>query len=165
MIVGSLRPATGLPRLLLLLVLLSVLPACGVAFTDDWDGTELFRGMKLDGERNVNSELTLTIWLRPGYPVPVHIACVYERDRELTDDEEKLTFHERATQIGEATLTPAPGKRPNDKSIELEPYSFTFSVHEPGKYFLACLTPAAADNGLGMSFTIRETREPIGASN
>ncbi len=147
-----------LPRFVPVLLLATVLlasTACGVAFRDSFDGTELFRGIDLAGERVVGSDLTVTLTVNPAYPVPVRIACYYEDSSKLTDDQLKLTFEERATRVGEAVLPPAVGHRPSEK-LEPQRLSFHFSVPQPGSYFLACNTPAAADNGLSRSFKITE---------
>ena len=103
----------------------------------------------------MGSELTLTVSVTRVYPVPVRVACFYEDDARLTADQEKLAFAERAAKIGETVLAPAVDRDPTDKEVLVEKLTFRFSVPEPGDYFLACLTPAAADNGLGLSFEIR----------
>jgi hypothetical protein len=135
--------------------------ACGLRFSDDFEGTELFKSLTLEGERVTGAELQLLLVLNPSYPVPLRIACFYEDGDQLTDDQLKLSFEERATQISDVILGPALGRRPDD---EVEPLEMTvrFRVPEPGDYFVACLTPAAPDNGLGLSFAITD---PEPASN
>jgi hypothetical protein len=129
---------------------------CGVRFRDDFDGTELFKSIVLQGERVAGATLEVTVGLNQAYPVPVHVACFYEDGSKLTDDQLKLAFHERATPIGEEVLPPVSGRDPGDE-VERREVSFRFRVDEPGDYFVACLTPAAPDNGLGRSFTISES--------
>lgn len=124
-------------------------------FSESFNGTELFKAIELQGERVVGSTLELTVSLNPAYPVPVQIACYYEDGSKLTDDQHKLAFQERATPIGEEVLRPATGRRPGD-DVERRQLTFRFKVEEPGDYFLACLTPAAPENGLGRLFTISE---------
>ena len=144
-----------LPPPVLLPLLLVLATGCGVSFSDGFDGTELFKDIDLAGERSVGSELTLTVSVAPVYAVPVRIACFYEDADELTDDEVRLAFEERATKIGEAVLPPAADRRPDEgDAVPTEELRFRFAVHEPGHYFLACLTPAAADNGYGLRFEI-----------
>jgi hypothetical protein len=130
--------------------------ACGVRILDPEPGTELFEDIDLSGSRTVNSELTLTLTLTQAYPVAVRVGCYYEiADKELTEAEKRLGFHERASPIGETVLRPAgPGSRPDDEVAPMD-LTFNFSVPAPGKYFVACLTPAAAENGIGMTFTVR----------
>ncbi len=149
MIRNGLVPLRDLPRLLFLVTLLSTLTACGVSFHETFDGTETFKGISLAGDRSVGSELTLTVTVAQIYPVPMEIACYYEDGDHLTDDDYRVAFQERAKRIGETVLPPA------SLPIERQLLTFDFSVPEPGNYFLACLTPAAADNGLGLLFTIR----------
>jgi hypothetical protein len=94
-----------------------------------------------------------------GYPVPVRVACYYEDPDAVTEDQERLTFEERATLIGETVLAAREGKRPDQgkgdaEDLPRETISFPFDSPPPGKYFLACLTPASPDNGLGLTFTV-----------
>ncbi|HLF79444.1 MAG TPA: hypothetical protein VJB57_18335 [Dehalococcoidia bacterium] len=147
---SSLRRATGLPRLLLLALLLPPLTACGVSFSETFDGTEMFKTISLAGERAPNAQLTVTVAFTQTYPVPVELACFYESGDKLSDDDYRVAFQERAKRIGEVVLPPY------TPPLKREVVSFDFSVPEPGNYFLACLTPAAADNGLGLLFTIHE---------
>jgi hypothetical protein len=153
---GSLHRATGLPRLLLVVLLLPLLTACGVSFSDTFDGTEMFKTISLAGERSANAQLTVVVTVTQTYPVPVELACYYESGDKLSDDEYRVAFQERAKRIGEVTLPPYV------PPLQRQPVSFDFSVPEPGNYFLACLTPAAPDNGLGLSFKI-EDRPRAGA--
>jgi hypothetical protein len=133
-----------------LLVCLALLTtACGVSFGESFEGTEMFKGLSLMGERSPGSELTLTVTVVQPYPVPVHIACFYEDSNDLSDDEYRVAYHERAQRIGSAMLPVGDGSK------RREPISFKFVAPVTGDYFLACLTPAAAENGLGLSFSIR----------
>ncbi|MND09878.1 hypothetical protein D3C83_335400 [compost metagenome] len=50
-------------------------------------------------------------------------------------------------------LDPVPGHKPDD-DVEDEELTFRFTVDEPGDYFVACITPSAAENGLGVQFDI-----------
>jgi hypothetical protein len=138
----------ALPLLSLLLL------GCGVSFGSDFDGTETFRSLELSGERVAGSELTVNVVVAQAYSVPVMIACYYEENSKLTDDQKKVTFEERARRFAEVVLPPAPGRLPTEKP-QPQTFSFSFSVPAPGKYFLACLTPGSAENGIGMSFTVK----------
>ncbi len=129
------------------------LTACGVSFSDAYTGTETFKGLSLSGERRVGSELTIHLQVSQVYPVPVRIACYYEDGDRLTDDQKKMAFEERATFIGDTVLQPEALGTPTKKAVS-QPISFQFSVPEPGSYFLACLTPAAVENGWGLEFKI-----------
>jgi hypothetical protein len=154
-----------------------VLSGCGVRFSEEFEGTELFKTMWLteqvtggvpevcarEGATWVcrpGARLSVNTGITNGYPVPVRVACYYEDPDALTEDDEKLTFAERATFIGEAVLSPSEGARPDTyaprkaKDAASETLSFAFDAPAPGSYFLACLTPAAADNGLGIAFKI-----------
>ncbi len=152
----------------------------GVRFSEESEGTEFFKTLWLTGEGIVTpaggaspcsnqgggvwtctgvTKLTVNMGITNGYPVPVRVACYYEDPDTVTDDQEKLTFHERAKLIGERVLAAREGRRPDEgkddaKELPEETLSFPFDAPPPGKYFLACLTPAAADNGLGLDFTI-----------
>jgi hypothetical protein len=140
--------------IILSLLLGGLLAGCGVSFSDDFDGTELFKAIRLDGERAVEAELVVTVTVSQGYVVPVRIACMYEDGFRLTDDQLKMDFSERAIVVGDEVLDPAPkGTHPDDEREEQD-VSFRFRVREPGDYFLACFTPHAPDNGLSLSFEI-----------
>jgi hypothetical protein len=128
---------------------------CGVTFREQFFGTELFQSIDLSGQREINSELTLSLTITQGYPVPVHIACYYEDGSKLTDDQHKLAFQERATLIGETVLPGDIRERPGGSEVKAQKLSYKFRLAEPGDYFLACLTPASPENGLGYLFTIK----------
>ncbi len=150
---GGLLTLTPLPRLLLLLMTLAAVPACGVQLRESSPSTELFKEIALSGERVPGRELTVTVTVSQGYPVPVRVACLYEKERQLSKEEKELSFAERATLIGETVLPPASAGRPGDAGTTRR-LSFTFSVPEAGSYDLACMTPAAADNRLVLSFKV-----------
>ncbi|HEY7269742.1 MAG TPA: hypothetical protein VH951_07935 [Dehalococcoidia bacterium] len=160
---GALRALT----LAIPIVLASLLShGCGVSFRDSFDGTEVFKGISISGVGGdcVNrggdwqcagvSQLTVHMTVTDGYPVPVQVACYMENPDTVTDDQEKLAFHERAPMVAEATLQPAAGAKPGDKHLQKQPLDMTFAAPPPGKYFVACVTPAAPDNGLGVNFTV-----------
>jgi hypothetical protein len=141
-------------RFVLALLIAGLTSACGVSFSDDFDGTELFKGIRLEGERAIDSELVVTVTVNQAYVMPVRVACMYEDGYRLTDDQLKMDFSERAVRVGEEVLDPAPqGTHPGD-DVERRDLSFRFRVPEPGDYFLACFTPHAPDNGLSLSFEI-----------
>ena len=130
--------------------------ACGVRFGSPDPETELFEDIEISGTRTAGSPLTITLGITQAYPVAVQIACYYDlADRDLTDDEKALPFEERATKVGERTLPASPGTEPGDEVDAVE-VTFPFSINEPGRYFLACLTPSAPDNGVGTTFTVRQ---------
>ncbi len=135
-------------------VLLSlVLTACGVALREKYDGTEVFGGISLVGERRAGQELTVSIQVSQVYPVPVRIDCYYEDGDRLTADQQKMTFEERARYIGGTVLEPDPRARP-EKHPPRKTLAFPFVVPGAGSYFVACLTPAATENGWGMDFKV-----------
>lgn len=130
------------------------LTACGVAFSSTFDGTEMFKGITVTGDRTEGSELTVTVWIAPVYPVPVELACYYEDDDDLSEDMQKIAFHDRALLAGKTTVEPAPeGVKPGD-DVERQQVSITFTPRVAGDYFIACLTPAAPDNGIGVDFEV-----------
>ena len=134
------------------LALVSVM-ACGVQFSSPSADTELFKSIEIEGNLAPDSILSLTISLNRSYPVPVRIACFYENPANLTKDQMALSFHERASKIGETVLTPRIKASPND-DLELETLVFTFTIADPGDYTLACLTPASPENALGVAFSL-----------
>ena len=135
--------------------MLLLLPACGVSFRSEFKGTEVFKSISITGDRIVGSELTLTVEVAQPYPVPVKVSCYYEDEDSLTDDQKMVAFQERAPLIGEQVLPANVGSDPQDK-VEKQTLSFKFKPESPGTYFAACVTPGAADNGYGMSFTVRK---------
>ena len=132
------------------------LTACGVAFSSTFEGTEMFKGIEVTGDLTPGSELTVTVWITPVYPVPVELGCYYEDDDTVSDEIEKIAFHDRAILAGKMTIEPVPeGVTPADyKKIEPQQVSFQFTPPAPGDYFIACLTPAAPDNGIGVDFEV-----------
>jgi hypothetical protein len=159
-----------------LLFLASVLlAACGVRFGEEFEGTELFKTAWLTqgaGELceregatwvcGAGSRVSANVGVTNGYPVPLRVACYYEDPDALTEDEENLTFIERATLVGETVLPAREAGRPDDFApdkrddpSERETLSFEFDPPEPGSYLLVCLTPAAPDNGVALAFKIR----------
>ena len=137
------------------MLLLFALTACGVSFRSDFDGTEVFKSISLSGDRVVGSELTLTVEVAQPYPVPIKVSCYYEESESLTDDQKMVAFQERASLMGETVLPPNVGSDPQDK-VEKQTLTFKFTPEQAGQYFAACMTPAAAENGYGMSFKVRE---------
>ena len=156
MIRRELNPASILRRPVLLLLLLA-LPACGVSFRSNFSGTEVFKGISISGDRVVGSELTLTVTIAQPYPVPLQISCYYEDEDSLTEDQKNIAFQERAPLIGQTVLPANVGSNPQDK-VEKQTLTYKFTPRQPGTYFAACLTPGAADNGYGTSFTVRATK-------
>src|SRR5687767_6951144 len=150
----ELTPASILRRCSLLLLLLA-LPGCGVSFRSNFTGTEIFKSVSLSGERVVGSELTLNLVVTQPYPVPVQIACYAENQDNLTDDQKSVIFHERAPLVGQVVLEPRVGGDPQDKNVEKRELSFKFTPSDAGEWFVACLTPGAAENGYGMAFKVR----------
>jgi hypothetical protein len=150
-------------HLAVLLLLLLALPACGVAFSANFDGTEVFRKFALDSPDVVNGEfppgspIEVSLTVNQGYPVPVAVSCRYE-NVDITDDERKVAFNERTTSVFE-TVLPAnlDGHEPGDvDDVPDQEFNFEFSVDEPGDYFIACFTVASPENGIGRGFTIIE---------
>ena len=137
-----------------------LLPACGVQLGGGSDGTELFKDLELEGDRFANRELILALEVNQAYPVPVRVACYYEDRENLTEDQEKVAFQERATPIGERILPASDAESPGD-DVPRETLRFAFSVPEPGTYFAACLTPAAPENGIGLEFDLRPAIDAV----
>jgi hypothetical protein len=148
-----LQPRVHLRRLLPLILLLLALPGCGVAFFESFSGTELFKHLQLEGDFVAGGQMTISIDVNDAYPVPIRVACYYEKPDSLTKDEKRIVFHERATLIGERVLPASPGTKPDD-DVSRQTLSFPFSIDEPGDYFAACITPASPENGIGKRFTV-----------
>ena len=149
-------------RLAPLLLFLLSLPACGIDFVASEEGTELIDKVEVAGEFVPGGKVTVTMTVNQAYPVPVHIACYVENQSQVTEDEKDVSFHERATLVGEEFLDTAitTGRPSNpDDEVEKKTYSYTFTVDSPGSYFIACITPAAPDNGIGRSFNVRRGQE------
>jgi hypothetical protein len=153
-----LQPHTALRHLLFAFVLLA--PACGVSFGGGSEGTELFKDLEIEGDLYANRELILALEVNQAYPVPVKVACYYEAPDNLSEDEEKVAFQERAVLIGERVLT-ASGAESPDEDVPNEMLRFAFSIPEPGSYFAACLTPASPENGIGVDFDLRPAIDAI----
>jgi hypothetical protein len=149
----ELSPASIRQRLVLLALLLA-LPACGVSFRSEFKGTEVFKSISVSGDRVVGSELTLNVEVAQPYPVPVEVTCYFENEDDLTDDQKMVAFQERAAKAGETVLPPTVGSNPQDK-VDKQKLTFTFTPKTAGDYFVACVTPGAADNGYGTSFTVK----------
>jgi hypothetical protein len=128
---------------------------CGVEFIYTFEGTELFKGISLAGERRVGEELTLTLEVSQVYPVPVLIACYYGNEKGLTRDQKNVAFEERATLIDSTVLPAAVDRRPNEKAPR-EMLTYSFSVDKPGEYLVACLTPGAPENGWSVGLRVSE---------
>jgi hypothetical protein len=148
-----LLPRSAIQRLLIIAAIL-LLPACGVQFGAASDETELFKDLDLVGDRFANRELVLALEVNQAYAIPVRVACYYEDREKLTKDEKKVAFQERATLIGERVLPASDAEAPDD-NVPRETLQFAFSVPEPGTYFVACLTPASPENGIGLEFNLR----------
>jgi hypothetical protein len=149
------RHAILRPPLLGILLLMLALPACGIRFLDDFEGTELIENLRISGDFVVNGQLVVSIEVNNAYPVPVRVACMYDRETGLSDEEKRIAFHDRAIVVGERILEPRQGTKPSD-DVENVGLSFQFSVPQPGSYFIACITPASPENGIGRSFIIRD---------
>jgi hypothetical protein len=140
-----------------------LLPACGVVFSARFEGTEVFRELDLESESGMTTDfpaastISVTLTLKQSYPVPLAISCGYE-DVDISDDERKVAFNERAL-IVFGTLLPAnPESSPADhKEQSPQVLNLEFSVPDPGDYFFACFTPAAPENGIGQGFTVTES--------
>lgn len=137
------------------LLLLLCLPACGVKFSEDFDGTELFKSIVLEGDRSPGAQLTLRLGVAQGYPVPVRFMCIYEDEDRLTEDQNRVSFFERAVVVAEEIVPPAEARTPADEGIPRREYVFSFRAPGEGSYFLACFTPAAEDNGISLTFRVR----------
>ena len=142
--------------------MLLALPACGIVFSSDFEGTEVFRELVLDGDAlvdgkfAVDSPIAVTLTAKRAYPVPVAVSCRYE-DVDITDDQRRLAFNERALSVFDTVLDANPGQQPgDDESVEDQVFRFEFAVTEPGDYFIACFTVAAPENGIGRGFTVIE---------
>ena len=144
-----------------LFLLLLSLPACGIDFRSEFDGTEVFREFALDsdsmlgGEFITGSPIEVTLTVNQAYPVPIAISCRYE-DVDITDDERQVAFNERALAVFETVLEANPGHHPRETEIDVRVTEFAFVVREPGDYFVACFTVAAPENGIGRGFTVIE---------
>jgi hypothetical protein len=153
---SGLLPVSRTPAFLLLL-LLAFVPACGISLDSDKTGSDFFEDVNLTGERFVNRQLTIEVEVSNRYTVPVRIACYYEKPNELSEDEEEVAFEERARLIGERVLQPVEGAG-EDEPFE-QTLRFNFSLPEAGKYNAACLTPAAPENAIGVTFEIKASAD------
>jgi hypothetical protein len=156
----------SLPALLLAAFFLFGGLRCGVAFHDKFEGTEFFKRMTVCDQAGrcttgatrqypSGTALKIDLTVTQGYPVPVEVACYYEDESHLTDDQKQVVFHERAALAAKTVLSPATEGRPNQKHLPEQHLTFDLTIVAPGDYFLACLTPASGDNGLGVGLKIR----------
>jgi hypothetical protein len=138
----------------MLLAALMLLTACGIDFSESDRGEDVFKTMSLAGDRFVNRELTVSLAVTVAYPVPVKIACYYENRALLSAEQRNVPFAERAQLIGERVLEAAAAEHPSE-GAPLQTLRFAFSVPEPGVYYLGCLTPAAPENRINMTFEVK----------
>jgi len=142
----------------LFLILLS-LPACGIDFRSEFDGTEIFREFALDsesmrgGEFIAGTPIEVTLSANQAYPVPIAISCRYE-NVDITDDQRQVAFNERALSVFETVMEANPGHHPGETETDVRVFEFDFMVMEPGDYFVACFTVAAPENGIGRGFAV-----------
>jgi hypothetical protein len=165
---GALRPFfLALP--IVVAALLS--HACGVSIRDTYEG-EFFKGMTVSGgpvdgsppcRREGSlwlcptvSQLSLHLTITNAYPIPVKVACFMEDPDTVSKDMEDVPFHERAAQVAATVLEPEPGLKPADKDLPKTKLDLDFDAPQPGKYFLACITPASPENGLSLDLRIEE---------
>ena len=125
-----------------------------MSFRSEFNGTEVFKSLSLEGDRVAGSELTLNVEVAQPYPVPVQVACYFENEDDLTDDQKMVAFWERAAKIGEVILPANVGSNPQDKG-DKQKLSYKFKPDKAGDYFAACITPGAPDNGYGMAFKVK----------
>jgi hypothetical protein len=131
-----------------------------VQFGSSFDGTELFKDIDVEGDLYANRKIALTVEVNQAYALPVRIACYYEDRENLTDDEKKVAFQERATLIGERVLPASDAESPGE-DVPRETLRFAFAIPAPGSYFAACLTPAAPENGIGVEFELRPAIDAV----
>jgi len=146
------RPLTA-TRLAILLAFLAALPACGVDFNGEPDGTELLRSVRIEGERVAGSELTLTLAVTQAYPVPVRVGCYYEPKRPETTELKRFSIDERGTRVGEMILDASTARSAGEK-VPQQDLTFSFKAPVAGSYKLTCITPSASTNKLEAYFTI-----------
>jgi len=137
-----------------------LLPACGVRFGSSFDGTELFKDLEIEGGLFANRPLILALEVNQAYSVPVRVACYYEEPDDLSEDYKRVAFQERATLIGARDLPASAAPSPSDDVTRMTLH-FPFSIPEPGSYFVACLTPASPENGIGLDFDLRAAIESV----
>ena len=145
-----------------LLLLLLTLPACGIVFTAEFKGTEVFREFELasdqmdDGSFLAGTPIEMRLRVNQAYPVPVGISCRYE-NVEITDDQRQVAFNERALPVFETVLEANPGHEPgDDDGVPDQTFEFEFAAPEAGDYFIACFVVSAPENGIGRGFTTVE---------
>ncbi len=129
-------------------------------FSSSFDGTELFKKLDLQGDLFANRELVLAVEVNQAYAVPVRVACYYEDRENLSEDDKKVAFQERATLIGERVLPASDADSPGD-DVTRQTLRFAFSIPDAGTYFAACLTPASPENGIGLEFKLRPAIDAI----
>lgn len=129
-------------RLVVALVALAAMSAaCGVRYQDPEPGTEFFESLEIDGDTTPGGGLTMTVAITQTYSVEVQSVC------ELR--QEKATLRE----IGRDLIPPHPEGSPEATPVS-SAHSHNFSVDEPGKYFVECLTPLDEDNYIAKELII-----------
>jgi hypothetical protein len=143
---------------------LLLVPACGIDFQEQDRGEDVFKAMSLSGDRFVNRELTVALDISVAYPVPVKIACYYENRAILSAEQRNVPFAERALLIGERVLEPVAGAEHPSTGAPRETVRFAFSVPNPGVYYLGCVTPAAPENRINMTFEVKPAIDAVAQS-
>jgi hypothetical protein len=143
-----------------LLIALAILPACGIDFSESDRGEDVFKSMTLMGDRFVNRELTVSVDVTVAYPVPVKIACYYENRAALSATQRNVPFAERAMLIGERVMPAVAAEHPSIGAPR-ETLRFNFSVPNAGVYYLGCLTPAAPENRINLSFEVKPAIDAV----
>ena len=164
---AKIEPDLHLPasllRGLVLLTGLVLLPACGIDFTESDRGKDVFKTMTLSGDRFVNRELVVSLDVTVAYPVPVKVACYYENRAVLSADQRRVPFAERAELIGERVFDPVDAEHPSTGAPH-QTVRFAFSVPNPGVYYLGCLTPAAPENRINLTFEVKPAIDAVAQS-
>ena len=133
--------------LLPLLLAAAALAGCGVAFGPAPQGNEFFKSLEVTGDLRVGAPLTAALEYAQRNPIEVTVQCELRQKKELV----KVIGGERVAPLpeGDPEATPFPGN-----------YAFDFTVDEPGRYRVECLTPLDEDNYIIEEFTIEPAATP-----
>lgn len=137
-----------------------VLIGCGITLGADEDESEIFSELTIEGDFTAGGLLTLTLEYEQPYPVDVAIVCdllaAEERTQAIATPAEGETDADRVLRILSESLPANPVGGPvGEATPEAGTVQWSFFLPElPGRYRIACFTPADDRNQIGQRITV-----------